>query len=102
MTSDPPAETPAGDDNHVVPPPATRIPTGTVLIRGCHGPLVVALQTALKADGHFVGHKITGHYDDATRDAVAVFQAQRGLFVDGVANDGVWQALGLYSQEKQP
>ena len=78
-----------------LPVPAKTVPSGTILVVGSIGPLVVALQTALKAAGYYKGYAIDGNFGPATRAAVADLQGAHGLFVDGVAGAKTWAALGF-------
>lgn len=61
--------------------------------RGDRGAAVADLQRRLQQCLPDHGPEITGHFDDATLDAVLLFQQQRGLPADGVVGAETWAAL---------
>ncbi len=62
-----------------------------VLRRGSRGDAVVALQELLRKRGFMLG--IDGDFGAGTEVAVAAFQRDRGLDVDGVVGRATWTAL---------
>ena len=72
-------------------PAPTATPNYRILELGSSGNDVRALQTRLKALGYTVN--VNGRYDEATRDAVGLFQKRNGLYVDGVAGAKTQAAL---------
>ncbi len=69
---------------------------GEVLKMQSEGEEVVNLQMRLRDLGYF-NYKVTGYYGDATRNAVALFQEENGLAVDGTV--GPETRAVLYSSE---
>lgn len=68
---------------------------GTNLVSpGSSGPLIATLQAALADQGYYAG-PIDGVYGPGTIDAVAQYQIERGLAVDGVAGGQTLDSLGL-------
>lgn len=65
---------------------------GLPLIPGHQGPAVRDLQARLRLAGS-AELTPTGHFDEATTDAVAGFQQQRGLSSTGVVDATTWTAL---------
>ena len=67
-----------------------------VLYFGCYGDYVFTLQQLLNELGYLDASYITGSFGQETRDAVRFFQSDKGLHVDGVADqntiDVLWQA----------
>ena len=59
---------------------------------GSSGDDVADLQRRLRAAGHPV-ERVTGRFDDATRAAVAAFQAAAGLDADGECDGDTWSSL---------
>ncbi len=64
------------------------------LKQGNQGQEVMELQQKLKTLGYF-DHPVTGYYGDLTQAAVAKFQADNQLKVDGIAGSQTLAALGL-------
>jgi hypothetical protein len=71
------------------------VPKDCILVENDKGPLVKALQAALKAKAVYVDYKIDGIFGHETKTAVAIFQARSGLSVDGVVGPLTWAALGV-------
>jgi len=71
-----------------------------VLGPGASGAAVSWLQSALAELGFYTA-EVQGHFDEATRDAVALFQKERGLRSDGTVDAhtqmSLYQALPRYS-----
>jgi general secretion pathway protein A len=71
-----------------------------VLGPGASGAAVSWLQSALAELGFYTA-EVQGHFDEATRDAVALFQKNRGLRSDGTVDArtqmSLYQALPRYS-----
>jgi general secretion pathway protein A len=71
-----------------------------VLGPGASGAAVTWLQSALAELGFYTA-EVQGHFDEATRDAVALFQKDRGLRSDGTVDArtqmSLYQALPRYS-----
>jgi general secretion pathway protein A len=67
---------------------------------GASGAAVIWLQSALAELGFYTGH-VQGYFDEATRDAVTLFQRDRGLRSDGTVDArtqmSLYQALPRYS-----
>ncbi len=70
-------------------------PVPSLLASDAQGAGVRWLQNAL-AELRFLDGAATGRYDDATREAVARFQRDRGLVADGIA--GPLTQIALYAQ----
>jgi N-acetylmuramoyl-L-alanine amidase len=60
---------------------------------GDRGEPVLDIQSRLSALGYELGDDREGVYGDATSAAVALFQDERGLPVDGVVGPDTWRAL---------
>ncbi len=60
---------------------------------GDEGAPVRDIQDRLSALGHECGEDRSGAYGDGTTDAVAAFQAVRGLAADGIVGPDTWRAL---------
>lgn len=69
-------------------------PGPNVVSPGASGPLIATLQAALSDQGYYAG-PIDGVYGSGTIDAVAQYQIERGLAVDGVAGSQTLYSLGL-------
>lgn len=66
---------------------------GTVILqRGSKGEAVAELQRKMRALGFMLG--VDGDFGPATETAVARFQQDKGLTVDGIAGTETWGALG--------
>lgn len=59
---------------------------------GSKGRLVKEAQDLLKMSGHFLG-EVDGDFGRLTRTATIAFQAENGLFTDGVIGPVTWAAL---------
>ncbi|MFZ5974901.1 MAG: SH3 domain-containing protein [Bacillota bacterium] len=71
---------------------ATATTAYQTLKMGAEGANVSKLQTALKKRGYF-NHSVTGLYGSITRDAVAAFQKDAKLRVDGIAGPQTLSAI---------
>lgn len=69
-------------------------PGPNIVSPGASGPLIATLQAALADRGYYAG-PIDGAYGPGTFDAVAQYQIERGLAVDGVAGGQTLDSLGL-------
>lgn len=58
------------------------------------GPAVARLQERLQELGMYDG-PVSGIYDDATRNAVQLFQRKAALAVDGIVGDSTWERLKI-------
>jgi Putative peptidoglycan binding domain/Papain-like cysteine protease AvrRpt2 len=68
--------------------------TGPVVRLGSRGPFVSELQTLLNAKlSPSPGLAVSGHFDEATRQAVVRYQTQKWLLPDGIAGDCTFNAL---------
>lgn len=83
------AVTPAAPDTEPITAAAYWPPRS--LEYGMSGPDVVALQGLLIAHGYPAG--VSGQYDNATRLKTMEFQAENGLYGDGIAGPKTWTAL---------
>ncbi len=81
---------PVGDDD---PPPSR--PASRVLLVGCTGPDVVALQQALNRAGAQPPLAVDGDFGPATGDAVLALQRRQGLRADAMVGPQTRSALGL-------
>ena len=63
-----------------------------ILKRGSTGIFVNSLQTELKMLGYYKG-EVTGEFDLATEHAVKMFQADKGLVIDGIVGPKTWTML---------
>lgn len=82
-----------------VPPPPSA-PQPRVLVAGCTGPDVLALQKALNATGAAVAE--TGAFDAATGEAVLAFQRRSGLVADGIVGPRTRAALAAAATARAP
>jgi peptidoglycan hydrolase-like protein with peptidoglycan-binding domain len=69
--------------------------SGSYLIKGNSGILVVELQTALNKEDTNLGLPETGVFGNLTCNAVKAFQKKHGLSSDGVVGPITWGKLGL-------
>ncbi|MGI9667444.1 MAG: peptidoglycan-binding protein [Acidimicrobiia bacterium] len=60
---------------------------------GDRGEAVLDIQDRLGALGFAVGDDVAGVFGDGTRDALSLFQGERGLPVDGIVGPETWRAL---------
>lgn len=74
---------------------------GRAIFTGRNGFDVVFVQTILKDLGYYA-FRITGYYDDATRDAVMDFQKAQGISMDGVVGPVTFYRIGLKNSESAP
>jgi hypothetical protein len=72
-------------------PPSTYEPPPPTLREGSNGETVKRLQSALNAKGAAL--KVDGDFGPATKAALKKFQADRGLFQDGICGPQSWKAL---------
>ena len=73
----------------------------TMLQLDMSGPVVQALQAALKAHGFDPG-AIDGQFGNGTQAALIAFQRSEGLLADGVAGPRTQAALGLSDSDELP
>jgi len=85
-TSPPPSGTPQGDRS-------AEVPEGLPLSLGDHGPTVGELRRRLALLDHRTEPDERDHYGQGTSNAVAEFQASRGLEPTGVCDRPTWEAL---------
>lgn len=69
-----------------------RLPTASLLRRGCRGSDVKALQRALRDEGYEL--EIDGMFGYITESCVKTFQSRYGLVRDGIVGPLTWAALG--------
>jgi peptidoglycan hydrolase-like protein with peptidoglycan-binding domain len=104
-STDTPASTPSGTATPTASPtPTTPTPTPTPTVEallepGDSGDQVRELQSRLK-QLQWYEPKISGDYDETTREAVSGFQGKRGFEVTGVVDQETWDKL--VSMTRQP
>ncbi len=74
---------------------------GRAVETGRNGFDVAFLQVLLKELGYYAG-RVTGYYDDGTRDAVRSFQRAAGITADGVVGPATFYQLGTRNPHAAP
>ena len=75
--------------------PPTKLTTGSYLASGNSGAPVIALQTALNTAGANPALVVDGVFAASTKNAVKLFQTNKGLQADGIAGPQTLAALGI-------